>query len=411
MWRWAVRGVESIIGAYLAILLIVGVVVSLHIYLSRVVSSTSNVLNNNLYDHMLILNSPILSLRYVDGDVYRLQIIPLLPFHLDYIIVKSVDSEILYQDTISMLIDRVVEIEIVLPRTPAIIELVTSNGLVFFYNPRNDPNLATAPESVRSKSIIDEELSNYLKNKLVSNSSSTIEVLHHIGYKLLAGRTHDPGGLSRGPIACVFDANDPYAPCNVFIHRLAQGNGYPLSFLTYNYNLTHWWFDESSRLNLNLSLPGYADFSGVAAYFYFWQVTRLVRAVGSSVNISFYVEFELVNCTSTTGHLAVVAYALPANTPLHYAIALSYPELGTTPWLRRLVLASYPLSNLVVNSTREGWTTYYVFYHNGTYNLLISPSELGVNEFIVVYGVELVHYRSTQSLKVKVEPISIEPAK
>jgi hypothetical protein len=33
-----------------------------------------------------------------------------------------------------------------------------------------------------------------------------------------------------------------------------------------------------------------------------------------------------------------------------------------------------------------------VIYHNGTYNVTINPSELGLREYVVAYGVELVHW-------------------
>jgi hypothetical protein len=396
------RGVESIVGAYLAIIMVVGALTSMFLYLHRASSTINDTLGAHLQNYILVANPPIMSLEYVNESVFKLQIAPLIPFNLKYVVVKSVDGEVLYQIPVDAFVNEVLVVDIVIPKTPALIELITDSGVVFFYDPRRDPNLASAPEDLKTRLLIDDELIEYLKNRLLSNSTH-LELYDQLGYKVLTGRTTDPTSLlNTGPHLCEIDLSGRYVPnvydpCNAYVRYITSDKLVVyLSFYTYNYNKTYWWFDNSGYLNINTTwFWNYAQSPGVVPPYVFLQVTKLARAKDKLLNLTFYVDVRVNTTDSSLRNyvgIAVVVYILPSSVNMNSIIALAQPGVPATPWVRRILLAYYPMGSLPYYTQQVGGTTWYVIYHNGTYNVTINPSELGLSEYVVAYGVELVHW-------------------
>jgi hypothetical protein len=396
------RGVESVIGAYLAIIMVVGALTIMFLYFHRASSTINDTLGAHLQNYILVANPPIMSLEYVNESVFKLQIAPLIPFHLKYVIVKSANGEVLHQISVDTFVNEVITINIVIPKTPALIELITDSGAVFFYDPRRDPNLATAPEDLKTKPLVDDELIEYLKNELTSNSTH-LELYDQLGYKILTGRTTDPTSLLNiGPHLCEIDLSGKYVPnvydpCNAFARYITSDKLVVyLSFYTYNYNKTYWWFGSDGYLNLNATWAWInAQSPGVVPPYVFLQATKLARARDGLLNLTFYVDVRVNTTDSSLRNyvgIAVVVYILPPSVNINGIIALAQPEVPATPWVRRISLTYYPMGSLPYYTQQVGGTTWYVIYHNGTYSVTVNPSELGLSEYVVAYGVELVHW-------------------
>jgi len=261
----------------------------------------------------------------------------------------------------------------------------------------------------------------YAEYSELSSLTSTVEdYSRSMGYKVLGGRTADPAGLlSNGPHLCEIDLSgryvpNVYEPCNAYVRYITSDEqAIYLSFFTYNYNKTYWWFDNSGYLNLNATwFWSYAQSPGVVPPYAFLQVTRLIGA-GSSMNLTFYVDVRF-NTTDASlrsyGGVAVVAYVLPSNTDLKSMVALAQPGVPATPWVKRVLVAYYPMSSLPYYTQQVGGTTWYVIYHNGTHSVAIDPSELGLSEYVVAYGVEIVQWYTDMYPRVKVELLGIQRA-
>jgi hypothetical protein len=250
-------------------------------------------------------------------------------------------------------------------------------------------------------------------------SGATVEdYSRSMGYKVLGGRTSDPASLlSSGPHLCEIDLSgryvpNVYEPCNAFAQYITSDKLVVyLSFFTYSYNKTHWWFDSNGYLNLNATwFWSYAQSPGLVPPYAFLQVTRLVGA-GGSASLTFYVDVRF-NTTDISlrsyGGVAIVAYVLPSNTDLKSMVALAQPGIPATLWVKRVLIAYYPMSSLPYYTQQVGGTTWYVIYHNGTYSVAVNTSELGLSEYVVAYGVEIVQWYTNMYPRVKVELLGVQ---
>jgi hypothetical protein len=227
------HGVESVIGAYLAIIIITSIMLGFYALFNNSSASINDQLNNSIERMLYLNNPPVLSLSYINESFIKLTIYPYIPLYVKEILVKDVNGTILEQKLLNMFIMNSFDVELSRPQRPAILTIVSRNGIVYYYAPRLDPSLASAPEEIRSKIYIDDELINYLssgnsKNEGSGNSGmGNVLALCSVGYKVTVGRV--PGDkfndvFSRGPVPCLPYFPDVYS-CNI--------NAYTLQFPYY----------------------------------------------------------------------------------------------------------------------------------------------------------------------------------
>jgi hypothetical protein len=409
------RGVESIIGAYLAVIIVISVVTGLYLYILKAGRSVDEQIREAIVNYQSASYPPVLSLSYVNDTTFKLSITPYNPLYIEEAIAKEIDGELIYSVSVNEVLYKPRELEVVINKTPATILLVSNKGVVFYYIPRQDPGLLTAPDYIRNKPFIDDELIEYLKRRSNNTQSGygnteptgSITPLDYIGYKVSSGKTNRPTSLLlNGPISCPPWWTSPppldaYSPCNVN----ATDYGAYYSILTYNYNKTYWYFDNEGYLNISSEL---ASINIPGAYKYI-QVLRLIKFASPGLyTILFSVRFETGPISSTyqanNTALSVVLYILRGDADLNNYIALSTPEQPTTSWLRRVLIDYKPQGSLEIKSISYG-VVKAVYSSNNTVS--INLSNLGFNEYIVAYGVE-VTFPWSGSIRVKIDLVSVE---
>jgi len=76
------KGVESIIGAYLALVIIVGVLTTLYLYVDYARQGISSQFTEYIDRQLLLVYPPILSLSYVNDTWFKLSVTPYIPVNL-----------------------------------------------------------------------------------------------------------------------------------------------------------------------------------------------------------------------------------------------------------------------------------------------------------------------------------------
>jgi len=408
------RGVESIIGAYLAVIVVISVVTGLYLYILRAGRSVDEQIREAIVNYQSASYPPVLSLSYVNDTTFKLSITPYTPLYIEEAIVKEIEGELIYNVSVNEVLYKPSELEVVINKTPATILLVSNRGVVFYYIPRQDPGLLTAPDYIRNKPFIDEELIDYLKK--ISNSaepryggtelSNSVTPLDYLGYKVSIGRTYTPiAPLLSGPISCtpwwiIPSPLDAYSPCTVNI----TDHGVYYSLLTYNYNRTYWHFDDEGYLNLSSDLAS----AGIPGSYKYMQVLRLVKVNAPGLyTMQFSVGLETGLLTTSQAYntmLSVVVYVLRGDIPINYYIALSTPDQPTNPWLSRILVDFKSQGSL---ETRSVSTNIVKAVYSSSNTISLDLSNFGFNEYIIAYGVEIA-YPWSGTLRVKIELISLK---
>jgi len=391
------RGIESIVGAYLAILAILGVMLGFYTWLNRAGSSINDQFNDSLERMYYLSYPPVMSLNYVNG-AFILTIYPYFPMHIEEILVKDLDGNVYdYKYVNNTVIDKY-SVELTLPRKNGLIIMVVARGgIVYYYTPKQDPNLLEAPEYIRDRAFVDEILVDYLVNGAGGNSESqasnarAVTVLDSIGYKVLAGRC--PVGkvgdvLLRGPIAtCPPNAGaaDLYG-CNVVVTTC---NLYYISVTTYNANGSYWQVFNNGALYVSSSITNSACSSGYP----YLQVLKLVRVKGDTpVNIKLDVNLNVTYMSPPDYSVAVVIYVLPPTFDFERPIAVAPIYLtseGSIHWLERSLLA-------------YGYLSKGASYVN-TKEFRVELSKYGYEEVLMAIGVELVIHSTVGDIYVKID--------
>lgn len=389
------HGVESVIGAYLAIMLIISVMLGFYALFNNSSANINDQLNNSMEKMLYLNNPPVLSLSYINESFIKLTIYPYIPLYVKEILVKDINGTILEYKPLNISIMNSFDVEISRPRRPAILVIVSRNGIVYYYAPRSDPNLASAPEEIRSKIYIDDELINYLSSGNSNNEGSgnsgvgNVLVLHSVGYKITIGRV--PGDkfndvFSRGPVPCLPYFPDVYS-CNINAYTL-QSPYYYVTFLTYNYSASNWQVSSDGTLYLNL----YGLSSLISSGYPFFQVLKFARIKSENpVQIYFnYSAFFTMMYGSDPGNtwVNVVLYVLPPYFELENAIFLAPPTISgrsATGWLYRALLVQFPPYSLPRDSSKATYGP-----ATGNLTLTVNPLDYGYSEVLVAVGFEII---------------------
>jgi len=329
------KGVESIIGAYLALVIIVGVLTTLYLYVDYARQGISSQFTEYIDRQLLLVYPPILSLSYVNDTWFKLSVTPYIPVNLDEIVVRNLDGELIYSISVKEVVSNTREYLLSINETPLIIQLLTSSGEIIYYLPRNDPKLLNAPENIKLKPYIDQELLEYLKTSSRTtirddpySETSFITLLNQLGYKVFVAKTTTLNDSSivenlllNGPLLCPYKNNvaNPYNTlCNIQLwpsHYTYPGFISITSFLTYRYNTSYWWFDDYDYFYLKTNLSSYIPTVNLS----YNQILRVIKAKPGLYQLNYsidgYIHVRNHLTTYATG-LVVVVYILPGNIDL-----------------------------------------------------------------------------------------------
>lgn len=391
------HGVESVIGAYLAVMVVVSLIMGFYAWATNSAENMNNQLNSSLERFYYVIYPPVLSLQYVNESFSKLIIQPYLPVHITEIVIKDALNNSVYHKHLDTLITGIYEVELPVFSEPVSIVVLSKNGIAYYYVPRLDPNLSRAPESIRNKVYVDLELLQYLKSPGGSNEGSWAVL--PIGFKVFVGNYSSVNALMEGPGVELF-AQSP----NVgLFRRVTYAYSDPVycipSILTYSKVSGAF---NGCGVSVNYTVIG--DVIGVLSNGAYLQVYKVIRARDVDV-LSIKVNVGVM-ASSTTTFIPVV-YIYETNYLLHFPVTyvdpitipsagqlfslgstywatVWHPERYITPWILRLKLEEVPV-------TASNW--------NETYYATISLRELAVKETYIVVGIEAL----TGSLVVKID--------
>lgn len=371
------KGVESIVGAYLAVIILIGLMFTFYTWMSSYTRSINDQVNSIIGIVQRVSYPPIMSIKNANETHFVLAVTAYTPIRIRDLVLRSPDNEPVHHYALNELVYSTIELTVERPNRPVLVYFVTDDGLVFYYIPRLDPRLQLAPDNIKNKIYVDNELLDYIALGQATNSSqSSWILLEGLGYKLAWGTTGPDlinVTLLRGPIICNMIV---HLPCNVNMSSLEN------SVLTYGFNST-------------TRIPGFKHSDGFLEFTHhsnnYTQIYRVIRFSGES-EIIFTVNITLraISVSTNTGY---AVYFIPVvylydpgfnllfpvtlyQLKLYYGVAL--PGEAMRPWLARI-----PLTNDILfwNST-----DYYV----GTFVVKANPRDYGLSDGYMLVGVEAV---------------------
>lgn len=246
------KGLESIVGAYFAIMIIIGVMIAFHTWATSSIRDLSIQVNKALDNIQHVVYSPVISIKGVDKNSITIEVNALIPVNITEIAMKTPNNKVVFHAIINTFTTSHLELELPRPNETVLLYIVIDDGLIFYYIPRLDPRLQTAPDSIKNKVYIDAELLNYLSSPKSTNIGQDMmwTVIDHIDYKVSWGITWEiryQEALMRLPVNCRYVSKNSY--CNVdmdvassaLTHKVPIGNTYYSSngyLRVYDFNYT-----------------------------------------------------------------------------------------------------------------------------------------------------------------------------
>ena len=395
------KGIESIVGAYLALILIIGAVIGLHIWSKHSILYLKENVNSASNRFQYILYPPILTLKYTNNNTLLLTIYPRIPIYVKEIVLRDLEGALLYYKYLNIFVNSSYSVELPIIDTPFHILLVSSDGVIYYYSPREDPSLATAPDYLRSKGYVDSELIKYLSSSNNNNSTynSKLTPLFNYGYKLHAGSINmdiynQPGFKEflflMGPVDCnrvKWDAyGGPYwdmaCNCNMStryhwityeLYGKYTTNPYPPRPVT---GENFYFVQNSSLLIIGTDLTWQANY---------FQIYRFLKYIGNepiqfnmTVMVRGYYNLGSTQYPLTLDFIPVVYIYNSDISPLT-SISLGKGSSDTFKlWLKRIPLES----SYVSTSSLSFWSK--------TYTVIIYPYEVSTTSAVILVGLELV---------------------
>lgn len=380
------KAIESVVGGYLLIIVLIAVITGFYAWIVR----SSEAMNHQLSDKIDMVQylsyPPTLSLIYEKDVYYKLRIQPTIPIFVKEVIVRTIQGDLVHREIVNQLVVNETDVSIPIVFTPAMIMVLAERGIVYYYMPRADPLLGEAPEHIRRKTYIDNELLEYIKQRETERANNSFYVISTIGYKILAGvvRTDPEDVIMFGPVQCPsasYQFFDTYG-CNLN----AMINGDYVSFVTYQQNRTLWNYTFDGYLKLAGSV--FADSFNRSFHLYL-QVLRVVRVVSRPSNITARYYLRVVGRDIKITYIAPVYYVVPCIHRFDAPLILTSRNDNSLQWINRTILAR----NLEIGV--DGSLSY-------TAGLVIDPRMYGYDEVYVLTGLEVI-YRGGGELLFKVE--------
>ncbi|MEM4748672.1 MAG: hypothetical protein QXS26_02210 [Thermosphaera sp.] len=377
------KSLSTIVGGYLVLVIMVLMLSQLIYAYNTGVESWRRIHETWIEEVSATVNPPLLSLRLMGEELYLIVKTP------QPVVVEAVFKEVSGVRTItkvSMLVRD--EASFPLNYTGASFRtgVIVSGGVLVYYVPWRDPWLRDAPAEIIGKTTIDDDLVNYLRKQAGGNTALTLDWL---GYKIGLGIVNytNVGSsfetlVEKGPIQCYQTIPTPYT-CTV---SLLQNYGWMsygelpskpyYSFVTYDGVLADARSIVLSNdvLWLNMTfLSQHLSLQGGQFYAQVFRVARVVR----DLQASFQVNVSIAN-TTVKSRIIVTAYIYEPRVNLMQPVLLDLSSIGSTgpePWVARIVVDALPQGVVRLDSA---------------FSLTIDLTRYGLEEAIVVYGVELV---------------------
>lgn len=385
------RSVESIIGGYIVVSVIIAVLSGLVVYYRGINEAFSTQFLKLKRTMAFYSTPPHITLNVTNGSLYLLIYSPIHPNSVK-VIGYGEHSGVTYfveeyssRDRSSQLL----RVRLSLPEniSEPICILVDFDGeAVFTYDPRKDPaiyNLISPSEQaclpgdvVHTLLTGDPAVDNYM-----NSTPGGYTVLDEIGYKVLFGYLSNWSNVDyliySGPINCPSFYADPTEVCNVRItfNDTAATPSKVMSYLTYSINGSRLWrLLGSGRVLINFTrlaelLPQLSTYTYVQAS----RALVVSGYVDLSVSLSVSVSPNLPR-----GVVAFTVYVLPPWADLAVPVAISSAfdnYVKTQTWLSRRVLYASTLVNQSVNATID---------------VSVNASSYGLDRVLVLISVEMV---------------------
>ncbi|MEM4913350.1 MAG: hypothetical protein QW579_04020 [Desulfurococcaceae archaeon] len=386
------KGVESIVGAYLSVVIIIGTIFAFYTWISSYTSSINDQVSNIISAVQRVSYPPVISIKYANKTHFVLMITAYMPIRIKDLVLRALDNELVYHSVLNELVYSTVEIAVERPNKPVLIYLVTEDGFVFYYVPRLDPGLQLAPDNIKNKAYVDDELLDYIAFGQVTNSNWVL--IEALGYKLAWGDTRFDlmnSALLQGPIICNLIV---HLPCNVNMSSLEN------SVLTYGFNSTS-------------DMPRFTHRDGFLEFIYYpsdhmryVQIYRVIRFDGES-EIVFILNITLHAVRAYTGishpvYFIPVVYVYDSAFNPVFPVTLYQLKLYRSMVLQGEAMRSW-LIRIPLTSNIMLWnsTSYYV----GTFEVKVNPQNYGLREGYILIGVEVAVVTGIEdfSLKVKID--------
>ncbi|MEM1732524.1 MAG: hypothetical protein QW278_04765 [Desulfurococcaceae archaeon] len=386
------KAVESIIGTYLMILVLIGLFAGMYTWLRSSFVNLRDSFNQGIYRIAELMNPPVLSLNYINGSLY-LEIYTYMPMKLKEIVVADVNNyEKVHTIEVNRLVDGNYTEQFMYNGGKIKIYVLSDNGIVYYYIPKNDPRLAKAPDYIKNKPYIDEELVSYIingddisDNTGVEKNSAFIS-LDHLGYKVFIGGQNDVSFnnvFTRGPILCGW-GNAMYDLCYIGIpyNPASYGRGayvveFQTSFFTLGFETGKCWSMINGLMSFDVSCLSnylYNNLFGALLYPYI-QVFRIIYGKG---NISLVINIS-IGSFDVRSYFMPVIYIYSHDADIRYPVVIGQPTMnewpGFKPYLARIALESDP---------RSLYNTWY----NKTYVVTIDTTKYWIHDVYILIGVE-----------------------
>lgn len=364
-----VKGVESIVGAYLAIVIVIGAMFAFYTWVSSYIRSVNEQVSGVLEVTQRSLYPPILTIKNVSESYLVLEVYSYIPFRVKEFVAKSHNDRLLYHEHLNKY-TQYLELVIPRPSEPALFYIITNEGLAYYYVPRLDPRLQLAPDHIKNKVFVDSELLDYLSREKIGNAQWSN--LSNLGYKLAWGRISPDfvnAALTYGPVSCSFVRR---LPCNINV--------------TIDSSVITYWLNGTTFRHIDgfIEIVEYSN--------NYTQIYHVIRFTGSD-EVVLTVNITLRATRSLTGgsygvYFVPVVYVYDSYYDPVFPVTIYHPvspyttgampASGMRPWLARI-----PLTNNVLfwNSTS---------YYSGIFEVKIKPGSYGLSEGFIIVGIEAV---------------------
>lgn len=389
------HGMETVVGMYLGLLIIVGILMSFYAWFRETSIAINEQLNNNIERMHYANYPPVLSLDFINSSYVKLSIYPYTPLYVSEVVVKEISEKLIYHEILERMVSTIYEVEIPISQQPVSIAVLSRSGVVFYYIPRLDPALSTAPDYIRSKIYVDKELIDYLALKKINGSSlGTWILLWDIGYKLYIGKpnaTVDSLLLVNGPVICDYNI---YALNTGSCNAIGIDNS-PRNFLTYNRGMRSTISNASLYFHNGSALIIIPDGALSSYYIQVYRVIRVSResSVTFKVNMAFRGGINTtINDTNRVMNFSIIPVVYVYEAKYNLVAPVTIYQIGdvNSPWYKRILLES-----TYVNATARGTTP--IQWINRTYIVEVDLVNMALREAYVVVGLEIVTSANTQS--------------
>ncbi|MEM3346111.1 MAG: hypothetical protein QXR36_01625, partial [Desulfurococcaceae archaeon] len=98
------KGVESIVGAYLAVIIVIGTMFAFHTWISSYTKSINDQANNVISAVQVVSYPPVISIKYANETHFVLAVTPYAPIRIKDLVLRSPDNELVFHLALNELV-------------------------------------------------------------------------------------------------------------------------------------------------------------------------------------------------------------------------------------------------------------------------------------------------------------------